>query len=202
MGFGSIGAFAPGIQVNDSTLARQVAANALNIFLYDMIRYGGVKDIVISGPTGGLPCAATAADRAVCSATSRRPSTTQTTQLLQDVALPVFGIPVVRRLGYYTSLPFAGTTSQVPSGTFGTQGHGCNYTNGCSGNFGTPGLITIPWTEYVYGSGGVPNTITTFSQTDVVDRSQFYSLGSTGGNIFQAVDASSNQLVLVNWNGS
>ena len=197
-GFGSIGAFAPGIQVNDSTLARQVAANAFNIFLYDMIRYGGVKDFNF-WTNGGPPAGTTVMGPWLSNI--KTPVYSQTTQLLQDVALPV-SIPVVRRLGYYTSLPFAGTTSQVPSGTFGTQGYGCNYTNGCSGNFGTPGLITIPWTEYVYGSGGVPNTITTFSQTAWTFDIQFYSLGSTGGNIFKAVDASNNQLVLVNWNAA
>ena len=106
---------------------------------------------------------------------------------------------MVRRLAYYTSLPYAGTTSQTPSGIF-NQGYGCSYGSGCSGNYGTPGLITIPWTEYVYGSGGVPNTITTFAQTAWTFDIQFYSLGSTGGNIFEAVDASNNQLVLVNWN--
>ena len=44
-GFGSIGPDAPGVTVNDSPFAQLIAANCLNIFLYDMIRYGAVKDI-------------------------------------------------------------------------------------------------------------------------------------------------------------
>ena len=197
-GFGSIGAYAPGVTVNDSPLAQQVAANYANIFIYDFIRYGGTIDINFwtNAPNG-----TNYIELGPYRGNLKTLVYTQTTKLLQDVSPPALNtIPVVRRLGYYTSLPYAGTTSQTPSGFAGNNGAGCTYTNGCVDNFGTPGLITIPWTEYVYGSGGVPNTISNFSQTAWTFDIQFYSLGSTGGNIFEAVDSSNNQLVLVNWN--
>ena len=84
-GFGSIGAYAPGVTVNDSPLAQQVAANYLvNIYFYDFIRYGASKDFnfwVDQTNAGQIALG-------LYRANIKTPIYPQLTKLLQDVPLP------------------------------------------------------------------------------------------------------------------
>jgi GH35 family endo-1,4-beta-xylanase len=170
----------------------QYATNYMMTLAKAFIQYGGVKDFTFwtNTPNNAVPPYLT-----LWQGNQKTILYTTFEALLQDGAItPPSSFPVVRRLGFHDSLPFAGTTANTPINCVSNPP---TTTPSC----GTQGLITIPWTEYVYrvnNGDGTYGAVTGFSQTAWTIDLQFYTLGGATGNFFEAVDGSSNPLVTVN----
>lgn len=169
--------------------AQQYCANYSLRILYDWMIYGGLKDIIF---WTNVPTRAGQIEEGLWWGNQKTPLFHGLATLFKSVT-PATSWPTAHRLNFTLSLPPAAVTTQTPGGS-------CSSSS-CTGMIGTPGLITVPWTEFVYRTGPV-QPVNTFSQSQWTFDYQFYTQGSTGGNIFEAVDGSNNQLILINWNAT
>ena len=176
---------------NGSPEAQHFCVNYMLRNIYTWMTQGGLKDITFWGNapihTGDL----------IINGWSGNQKTEMYRGLLKlytDVA-PATSWPTAHRLNFALfDRPAEVTTTQTTSGS-------CPSLYYCSGNYGTPGLMTVPWSAYYYRADP-RSSMTQFSQTAWTFDYQFYTQGTTGGDIFKAVDGSSNQLILINWNAS
>jgi GH35 family endo-1,4-beta-xylanase len=183
--------------VTGSTQMQQFSTNYMLLLFEDFVKYGGMRDVTFWSNAADNPNLLPYLTLWQGNQKTQLYLTLST--LLQDGTItPPSTFPVVRRLGFHDSLPKAGTTSNAPIDCVSPPP---TSTPSC----GTQGLITIPWTEYVYRTNngdGTYGAVTTFAQGAWTIDLQFYTLGGASGNLFRAVDASNNPLVTVNRSGS
>ena len=188
----------PVCTLGTATLNNQIfGAQMLQYLFYDMIVYGGVTNFQFwpnqPALTGGIPLMGVYVNN------QKTPFYSMFTNLLLNVS-PATTFPRVRRLNFVLGpITPPAITSQVALLSSDGQLPG----NSLFGYYyGTPGLITIPWNEYVYrtkSAPGVYGPVTTFSQTSWTVVAQYYvQTGSTAtGTYFQMQDVSSNPLVSI-----
>ena len=178
----------PGLSLSNLQYASQYAGRIFDTF----ITYGGVKDITIwnNGPN-----TANANEMGVYINNQKTPFYNLLTSQLQNLS-PATTFPRVRRINFVAgpTTPPAITSQVALPVNIGGPNFG-SY-------FGTPGLITIPWSEYVYrvnNGNGTYGSVTTFSQTSWTVVAQFYvqTDATASGNYFQMQDVSGNPLVTI-----
>ena len=178
----------PGYSLGSMTWGSQYMARIFDT----MITVGGVIDFTMWTES---PNAVGADEMALYHGNQKTPFYYTFANQLQNLT-PAVTFPRVRRLNFVVTPPAPpAITSQS---ALPVSSAGINFGQ----YFGTPGLITIPWSEYVYrvnNGNGTYGAVTTFSQTSWTIVAQFYvQTGSTAtGTYFQMQDASSNPLVSI-----